>query len=275
MVLPDGMVLPPIPYLGGLIVATILVAAGIYRVRPRIRHRTIIALVPWMAAGGAFHVLAVAGIVTGPTSHLFEAPAVYLSTGVIAGIAWLVALREPVGLATPREPALVLGSLGVIAVGVPSLVVIGEALAMGTFAPRWAALGLLGSVGASAVVWYLLARLLPGVVAATGWTGFVLVFGHVFDGVTTTIGIDLLGQVERSPLPRLIMDVAAQLPTAPLLGTGWLFVLVKVAISVAILWLFTPFARDDPEEAFALLGLLAAVGLGPGAHNLLLAILGG
>jgi len=48
------------------------------------------------------------------------------------------------------------------------------------------------------------------------------------------------------------------------------FLLVKLAVASAVVWLFAEFVRETPAEGYMLLGLIAALGLGPAAHNLLL-----
>jgi uncharacterized membrane protein len=53
-------------------------------------------------------------------------------------------------------------------------------------------------------------------------------------------------------------------------GEGWVFLLVKLAVATLVVWLFAEYVRDRPAEGYLLLGLVAAVGLGPAAHNLLL-----
>nr|NIS28553.1 DUF63 domain-containing protein [Actinomycetota bacterium]NIU64024.1 DUF63 domain-containing protein [Actinomycetota bacterium]NIW25823.1 DUF63 domain-containing protein [Actinomycetota bacterium]NIX20692.1 DUF63 domain-containing protein [Actinomycetota bacterium] len=63
---------------------------------------------------------------------------------------------------------------------------------------------------------------------------------------------------------------AGALPTAELLGVGWLFVAVKLGVAGAVVWLFADFVEDDPRQGYLLLAVVAAVGLGPGVHNLLL-----
>jgi len=66
------------------------------------------------------------------------------------------------------------------------------------------------------------------------------------------------------------MEFAAHLPTEPYLGVGWLFVLVKVALVAVVVVLLADYVREVPGEGYLLLGLVAAVGLGPGVHNVLL-----
>ena len=60
------------------------------------------------------------------------------------------------------------------------------------------------------------------------------------------------------------------MPTAEVLGTVWLFVLVKIALATVVVTFLAESVRERPREGYLLLALVAAVGLGPGAHNLLL-----
>jgi len=66
-----------------------------------------------------------------------------------------------------------------------------------------------------------------------------------------------------------------RLPTADLLGTGWLFVLVKLAVAAAIVVLLADYVAEEPVEGNLLVVLVAAVGTGPAANNLTLFLVGG
>ena len=68
----------------------------------------------------------------------------------------------------------------------------------------------------------------------------------------------------------MILHAAETLPTAELLGVGWLFVVVKIVVASIVVVLFREYVADEPAEGYTLLGFIAAVGLGPGVHNLLL-----
>jgi uncharacterized membrane protein len=100
--------------------------------------------------------------------------------------------------------------------------------------------------------------------------GVLVVFAHALDGVSTAVGADLLGFEERTPLSAAILEFAGTLPTADPLGVGWLFVLVKLALAGAIVSLFADYVREEPTQAYLLLSGVIAVGLGPGAQNVLL-----
>ncbi|WP_136717219.1 DUF63 family protein [Halorientalis salina] len=264
-VLPDGLVVPPLPYLAGLAVALALVGGGLYSQRPPVTRRVVVAFGPWMVTGAALHAFYQLGGAPTTVAPLLSAPTVYATTFLLAGGVWALVVT----LDTGSVPEL-LGGAGVVAALAASGIVVQAGAARGTLSLTWPVTGLLASIVLSGAVYGLLRRVRPSITTATGSLGALVVFGHVLDGVSTTIGVDLLDTAERSPIPRAIMDVAGSLPTEPVLGTGWLFVLVKVGVAVAVLALFVDFVEEDPVQGNAALGVVAAVGLGPGAHNLLL-----
>ena len=49
-----------------------------------------------------------------------------------------------------------------------------------------------------------------------------------------------------------------------------MFVTVKIALAVFVTWLLADTVRERPREGYLFCALVAAVGLGPGAHNLIL-----
>lgn len=263
MVLPDGFALPPLAYLLPLLVATVGVVALLLRRRPPVGEATVLAFAPWMIAGAAGHVLGVIDAAPDALSPLLGTPSVYVSTFVLAGLVW----------ALGDDRVLVLA--GTLA----ALLAVGAAFAVGydrgTVVLFWPTIALFLSIGLAAATWGVFRRALAGPAATTGTAGALVVLGHVLDGVSTAIGIDVLEVHERSPLPRAIMGFAEGLPTAEAIGVGWLFVLVKVALACGIVWLMADYVDDTPGEGFLLLGAIAAVGLGPGVHNLLLFAVGG
>ena len=49
-----------------------------------------------------------------------------------------------------------------------------------------------------------------------------------------------------------------------------LVVVVALVVAAGVVWLFAAYVREEPAEGYLLLGFVAAMGLGPAAHNLLL-----
>ena len=271
VLLPEGFSLPPWPYLVGLLVAAAAVGYGLYRKRPAVTGRHILGLAPWMAVGSCLHVLYVIDGLPPAVEPLAGTAAVYLTVDTLVGGIWLAVLST-----RPEKVPVIFAATGLLAL----LVVVGVALAVGSqrgsLALFWPAVGAVLTLPVTALAWAVLRRLRPEETAVTGAVGLLALFGHVLDAVSTTVGVDILGFGERTPLSRWIMEFAAELPTAELLGTGWLFLLVKVVLVGGVVVLFADYIEETPGEGYLLLGFIAAVGLGPGTHNLLLfAVTGG
>jgi uncharacterized membrane protein len=265
VVLPSDFALPALPYLVGLLVALAAVGVLLYRVRPPVTEAVVTAFGPWMAAGGGLYALYQAGGVPDPLAPLFGSPAVYLSVAVLAGAVWLGVSGRPAGTWGAGTTPRILAAIGTLLLLVPlaAAVVAAETLDVAT-----SGLILVAATVAAAAVWAGLRRYRD--VAATGTVGALVVFGHALDGVSTAVGYDVLGFAEQTPLSRIVLELGGALPTADLLGAGWLFVVVKLALAGVVVTLFEPYVRDEPGEGYLLLVFVAAVGLGPGAHNLVL-----
>ncbi|MFC7079613.1 DUF63 family protein [Halorussus caseinilyticus] len=245
-----------------------LVGGALARSDPHVSDRIVLALAPWIVVGSSLHALYVLEWVPESVAPLLGAPSVYLTTFVVAGAVWFVGIR------TSTDPERPVVSVGVVAASA----VVAYALARGSESGLrlfWPTVGLFVAVLLAGTLWAATRWTHPSVTAATGATGALALFGHSLDAVSTAVGVDLLGFGERTPVSRAVLDVAASLPTAEVFGVGWLFVLVKLAIAEGVVILFADFVREDPREGFLLLGAVGAVGLGPGAHNLLLFIVTG
>ncbi len=256
MVLPSGFALPPLPYLLVLLIGVLGVAVLLYRRAPRVTQAVVLGLVPWILVGAGLHVLYQLGVVPSAVRPFLGTPAVYLTTFVVAGVVWL--------LSGDRAPT-VLATSGSIAF----LVVVGLTVTSGPINPGWPVIGLVISVILAGITWTGLRRVRP-VVDITGRVGGLVVVAHSIDGVSTAIGVDVLGFGERTPASRLVLELAGALPTVDLIGRGWLFVIVKLAVASLVVWLFADYVREDEQRGYLLLALIAALGLGPGIHNLLL-----
>ncbi|SDX86092.1 DUF63 family protein [Halobellus clavatus] len=264
-ILPEGFTLPPPPYLALLAVAGALVARAAVRRRPAVTTDRILALAPWMVLGSALHVLYVAGSLPSLLRPLAGTPAVYVTVAIAAVATWLTVDSPSRAETVPYTLAGVGGLAAAVAVIAGLLAGASE----GTLSPLLPAAGVVVAGIVAASVWGLLTRVVPEI-GVTGRLGAFALFAHVLDGISTAIGIDLLGFGERTPLSRIIIEFAAGLPTASLIGAGWLFVLVKIGVAALVVWLFADLYEEAPTQARLLLGFVAAVGLGPAVHNVLL-----
>jgi len=253
---------PPLPYLLVLSVAVAAIAWMLARERPAITAVTVVGLAPWMVVGAALHALLQTGGAPDGVAPLLGTPAVYFATLVPAGATWVVAARR-----SPEMVPKVLGVAGGVAALPPVIAVFASA---GRVRPGLSLVSVAIAVVLAGACWVALARVSPEAVATTGSAGLLVVFAHALDGASTAVGVDLLQVRERTPLSAAILEFSGALPTADLLGAGWLFVLVKLALAGVILNLFAGYVREDPRRAHVLLAFIAAVGLGPGAHNVIL-----
>lgn len=260
-IVPEGTTLPPVPYLFVVLLVTSGVVAALYRRRPAVTARRVVALAPWMALGSAAHVLYVLDALPPIVAPFAGSPTVYLSVGSLAGAAWLVVDR----IRPDRVPAgLALAGLLLLA----PVVAIAVGLGLSPAGTRWSAVALAVTVPVAGAVWVGLTRWRPDI-HITGTVGGLAVFAHALDGISTAVGTSQLGFGERTPLSRILLELNG-LPAVPILGEGWLFVLVKLAVASGVVWLFTSYIQEAPAEGYLLLGFVSAVGIGPAAHNLLL-----
>mgnify|MGYP000117196550 CR=1 FL=1 len=277
MVLPTGFALPPLPYLVVLVGGVFLITALLVALEPPVDQRTVVALAPWMALGGALHALNQPPIelYDAALAPLFGTPSVYLTTFNTAGTVWL--LLSLFGVRTGHDEKIS-RNLGLVGTGVLTVLLLLSAitaLRSGIADPVWPALAVLVSLFVAAITVLVVALWRTPLIIRARYAALVVVFAHVFDGVSTAIGTDVLGVSERSPVPRAIMEFAGSLPTASAIGSGWLFVLVKILVAVAVVVLMDDYLQEEPVEASLVLSLVAAVGLGPATNNVVLFLFAG
>jgi len=122
-------------------------------------------------------------------------------------------------------------------------------------------------------LWVGMRYRLPDVTEQTGWFGLFVVFGQVLDATSTLVGIDVLGFTEEVYLSRLIIDATAHLPLAEVVGTTWLFVVIKCTLVVGILTLLARAEDVSHWERRLLLAVVFVFGFGPALNNLQLQLL--
>ncbi|WP_266078465.1 DUF63 family protein [Haladaptatus caseinilyticus] len=265
MVLPEGFALPPLAYLLPLLLAVGIVVWSLRRAEPAISERTIVALAPWMVVGAGLHALYQVQVIPEIIAPLFGTPSVYLTTFVVAGVVWLFCLRR-FETAVPR----MLASVGIVGIALVISVALWYGIQNDSLRLFWPFVAFVVAVVLTGVLWAATQYFYPHVAVITGAVGALTLFGHALDSVSTAVGIDVLNASERTPVSRAILEFAEVLPTADVIGVGWLFILVKLAIAEFVVILFADYVAEEPVEGYLLLGVVAAVGLGPGAHNLLL-----
>jgi len=282
MVVPfSDFVLPgPIPT-AVLLIATAMIAALLYALRPPLTQRIVLAFVPWIISGGILHVfwqlqnILQRQLYPGWAEVFFSAPAVYLTTFIAVGAIWALSATIVPSDDYADRMGTYIGAMGV-GVFVPLLGLLlwqGLDESVAPMEPIWPVLGLIISLVLTFIVYLLIGTWRTYVIAEARYVGALVIFAHTFDGVTTAIGVDVLDAAERSAAPQLILDFAASLPTAEFIGVGWLFVLFKVLLSSAIVILFADYVSEQPTEGNLILALVAVFGLGPAVNNFFLFLL--
>jgi uncharacterized membrane protein len=264
-----GAGLPPLVYAVPLVLAFLGVVALLWAVHPPVTDWTAVAFVPWMLTGAILHVLYVLDVYPASIEPLFGTLTVYFTTATVAGLAWILMTF----LAAVRQDFDADRGLGTVGTGFGVTFVMFAILTSvqnGTFTPFWSVIGAVVAAIVAAVAWVLLSLRYTEVAAKAGRTGAVVVFAHTLDGITTAIGYDQLGGGERVVLSKYILQAGEQLPTYDAIGAGWLFVLVKVLLALVVVAAFKEYIDERPRYGRLALGFVAAVGFGPGLHNLLL-----
>lgn len=278
----EGFVVPSAPLLAVLIVGTIVAVAIIYSMQPPISERFVLAITPWVFSGATLHVFYQLGefynvqIYPPAIEAVFAAPSVYVTTFLAMAAIWILSFIIGAGMGAHERSSQYLGGTGLGVAAVLLLLLVWQSLdpTVGPLRVVVPLAGVILSLAVTFVVYIALGAWRTYVIAEARLAGALVLFAHTLDGITTAIGVDVLGVGERSVIPELIIDFAADLPTASYIGSGWLFVVVKIAVAVLIVWAFADFVRDRPVQGYLLFAVVMVVGLGPAINNLLLFYLG-
>lgn len=277
----EGFAVPPLLHSAVLLVGTGIIVAYLFAIRPPVTQRIVLSFVPWMVIGGILHVFYQLGeifqvqIYPPEFAPLFAAPAVYLTTFILMGGIWAISATI---FPTDRHDIKVSQILATIGIGTAAPLVIlvfyqGLDPQVAPMRPVWPILGFVVSMVLTGIVYFLIGAWRTYIIARARYVGALVLFAHLFDGVTTTIGVDVLGATERSMAPQAVLDFAADLPTADVLGTGWLFVLLKLVLAAAIVIYFADDVVEHETQTNLLFAFVTALGLGPAVHNFFLFVL--
>jgi uncharacterized membrane protein len=128
-------------------------------------------------------------------------------------------------------------------------------------------------------------RFAPAINDGTGNIGLVVIWGHAIDGVANVVAADWMGALgldlaysPKHPANEFVIEATEAVLPASLagsLGTSWPFLLVKLLVAVAVVWIFDEeIFEDSPRYALLLLTAIVAVGLGPGTRDMIRATFG-
>jgi uncharacterized membrane protein len=255
------------------------------------------ALVPFMLFGGALRVVedandavpeGVSQAIAYPWNSLIISPIIYFTVFFVtlASLLVTIRLRSEGYVETYAKPMATVGSAAFL-VTFGYLVSLSFAADYVDFYPQ-----VLLSVVAIATllaggIYLGVDRLRPEINAGTGLIGLVVLWGHAIDGVANVIAADWLGALglpaairysPKHPANAFIISTAEAILPASLLsalGSSWPFLLVKLVVAVAVIWIFDrDIFEESPRYALLLLTAIVAVGLGPGTRDMIRATFG-
>lgn len=251
---------------GGLL---IMLGLGVRRMDPSVSPSIIFALTSWVISAGGFYALEQANAFPPAVAPLFELPVVYVTVGVLLLGTWLGALFVSTRVPSECDVGTVLGTAGAGLMGVVFLFGGYTGVVRNSLAIMWPGVIVLLAGIVTVAGWGGLLFFRPRV-RATGRFGLLVVFAHALDAISTAIGIAVLGITERNPISAFIIHVTAGLPLLTLLGPAGGFVVVKLLLAGGVVLAFSPSFREDRVTGALLFEGVAAAGLAPGIHNIVL-----
>ena len=253
------------------------------------------ALLPFMFFGGMLRVVEDASdqvpagadaAISYPWNALIISPVIYFTVFAVTLAILLVGVwLARTGRAESYERPTFAGGVLVLAATLGYLLYLAVTTEFVAFHPIFPAVILAGATVTAGATWWLVERYEPEINAGTGLVGLVVIWGHAVDGVANVVGLDWAQElglvrdlVPKHPVNKAIVDfTAAYVPESitSVIGTAWGFLLVKLVVAVAVVWVFDEqIMEESPRFSIMLLIAILAVGLGPGTRDMLRATFG-
>ncbi|WP_250137706.1 DUF63 family protein [Halorientalis salina] len=258
-------------------------------------RRTFYALIPFMLFGGVLRVVedandavpeGVSQAIAYPWNSLIISPVIYFTVFVVTLAALLGTLKiYRAGYtethARPFAAVGVAAFLGTFAY----LTVLGATKDYVGLYPQVLVSTVLIATLLAVGIWKGVDRVAPSINEGTGAIGLVVLWGHAIDGVANVIAADWLGVLgvnltytPKHPANEFIIGATEAIVPASVLatlGSSWPFLLVKLVVAVAVIWIFdAEIFEESPRYALLLLTAIVAVGLGPGTRDMIRATFG-
>jgi uncharacterized membrane protein len=250
----------------------------------------VFALVPFMLFGGALRVVedafdatpaGVEPLVTYPLNTLIISPVIYGTVFLVTLAALLgsVALERRDIVEAYENALAVIGSVFLL-LTVGYLAVLAVTTAYVSLHLQMLVVTLVLATALAIAVYAGLEAYYPEVNAGTVRVGLVVLWAHAIDGVANVLAADWMDALgiplsysPKHPANRIIIDVTETVQPASIqsvIYTSWPFLVIKLLLATAIIWLFDDrFFEESPRYAVLLLVAIVAVGLGPGTRDML------
>ncbi|MFB6083348.1 MAG: DUF63 family protein [Halorientalis sp.] len=255
------------------------------------------ALIPFMLFGGALRVVEDANdavpkgvdqAIAYPWNALIISPVIYFTVFFVtlASLLVTVRLRQEGYVETYARPMAAIGSVAFL-VTAGYLVSLAFSTTYVHFYPQVFLTVVTIATLLAGGIYLAVERFRPEINAGTGLIGLVVLWAHAIDGVANVVAADWLGALglppaidynPKHPANAFIIGVAERiLPPSLLsaLGSSWPFLLVKLVVALAVVWIFDrEIFEESPRYALLLLTAIVAVGLGPGTRDMIRATFG-
>ncbi|MFW6017186.1 MAG: DUF63 family protein [Halapricum sp.] len=286
----------------GYMIVMLFFLVGIWLLLKRLhlgRNRNLFfGLVPFMLFGGALRVVEDANnwlaapehggeqIIGYPLNTLFISPLIYFTVFFLTLAALLASVWLSRNDFVDSYPTA-LGAIGtaLFVVTFSGLVVVSILEESVEQYPAFLLVTVGLATGVAYALYWLADRFAPEINSGTGSIGLVVLWAHAIDGVANVLASDWwdtfglpFQYVPKHPANEIIISTTETVFPASVtsvIGTSWPFLLIKMVVALAIVWLFNDeFIDENPRYAIVLLMAIAAVGLGPGTRDMIRATFG-
>jgi len=284
----------------GYMIVGLFFLIGIYLLLRRLHlgsdRELFFALIPFMLFGGVLRVVEDANnavfdatgsqALSYPLNTLFISPLIYFTVAAVTILALVlsVALSRRDVVDSYNRTLTAIGSV-LLVVTFAALVVLAMTDPAVEFHPIFLLLTLAVASVLAGVIYVAIDRLAPEINAGTKYIGLFVLWAHAVDGVANVLASDwalTLGlpfeYTPKHPANAVIISITEAIQPASLtaaIGSSWPFLVVKLVVAWAIVWLFNEeFVEESPRYALVLLVAITAVGLGPGTRDMVRATFG-
>ena len=254
------------------------------------------ALFPFMLFGGALRTVEDAGIaamragteplIPFPWSALLISPFIYFTVFAVTLLCVIAAYAlADRGLVDDYAKPLFGMGVGALTITVGYLAVLAIVTDYVAFYAQILVLTLAIATLSTWLVWRLIEGWKPSINQGTGFAGFLIIWGHAFDGVANVIGLNWMPELTGTAnlVPKHVVNELIVTWTGRLLpdsivaitGDAWPFLFVKLGAATFVVWVFNgEMFEESPRYTLLLLITVLAVGLGPGTRDMLRATFG-
>lgn len=234
-------------------------------------RNVVLYLVPFIVGGGMLRVVedvaTQTALVNPPLQYLLISPLIYFLMAAIVFVVLLLGVYlERRDMLTDYRYALLFGGSAFL------VAVLGVIVSAADVAVWWMGPAVLGG---AAVILAVYAGLLqytagsvPQAAVLLNTEGLLVLYGHLVDGVSTALALDLLDMHEKHPVARTFIEYT---------GSPYAFIGLKLVVLSIILYVMyedEDLRTDDPIFFNLILIGVLAVGMGPGIRNMTRATFG-